>query len=143
MTPPPKAVLFALALCLSGCGGAFAESSQFVYGPLAGSDAEIFEQLHDAIVARGHTVLESDPQAGRVVVAIRAVRGHNGAAQVVFQCYRGGYVRSTVPGAEALDGTPHRIRLRREVRDGYEEIAVGLVDALRLGDAQSGGEASR
>jgi hypothetical protein len=125
MTTAVRALGIALIASIAiGCAGAMAESREFVYGPFPGADEEVFERLTGALTGRGAVILESDEASGRVVVAVRSVRGANGAARVVFQCYRGGWVRSSLEGAEP--DASLRIRAVRPVRDGYEEVVVGV-----------------
>lgn len=123
-----------VVLALSGCAGPMAESYEFVYGPLPGSEPEVFEQLTSALAARGAVILEADAATGRVVVAVRSVRGANGSPRAVFQCYQGGYVRSSLEGVEP-DGPAGRIHLARATRDGYEEVAVGLFADVESNEA--------
>jgi hypothetical protein len=114
---------------LAACAHPFAESYEFVYGPLPGSERAIFDRLTRAVTERGAPILESDAATGRLVVSIRGSRGA-APSRVTFQCFRGGFVRSTVEDAEPIGGVPHRIRMPTAVRTEYEAIAVGLLDAL-------------
>ena len=127
-----------VAVLALGCAGP-ADSYEFVYGPLSGAESTIFERLQRAVTERGSVILEADAVRGRLVVGLRSPPVGAERSRVIFQCYRGGYVRSTVEDAEVRGGAQRRIRMLSTTRTEYEALAVGLLDALEHDPGQGAG----